>query len=195
LLGAIVSHFVCPHLVWVDFHNCFINEIASCTILQSCTEQIHLNVTQRLQDEIDHVELLRTALGDDAVDQPAIDIGGAFAAAADAALNTTLDPSFTPYGNDILFYHGAFIFEDVGVTAYKVLCFCVMLTVSAIVVASADRIQPCCSLNVNLSSLKHNQHTVWDRQPLAWFYPFLAGCCTLAREQRHPRDCSRHPGS
>jgi hypothetical protein len=72
------------------------------------------------QDELKHVILLRSALGSAAVDQPQIDIGAAFSVAANAAFNTTLSPSFTPYGDDVLFYHGAFIFEDVGVTAYKV---------------------------------------------------------------------------
>jgi len=132
--------------------------------------KIYLNVMQRLQDEIDHVKLLRTALGDDAVDQPAIDIGGAFAAAADAALNTTLDPSFTPYGNDILFYHGAFIFEDVGVTAYKV-CFCVMLMVSAILLHLLIAFKPvagCMPISAALSITSSLSITpVWDRQPLA----------------------------
>ena len=42
---------------------------------------------------------------------------GAFSIAANAALNTTLSPAFSPYTNDITFLHGAFIFEDVGVTA------------------------------------------------------------------------------
>ncbi len=46
---------------------------------------------------------------------------GAFSIAADAAFNTTLDPPFTPYANNLFFLHGAFIFEDVGVTAYEVL--------------------------------------------------------------------------
>eukprot|EP00967_Tisochrysis_lutea_P131164 scaffold227728_cov39-Tisochrysis_lutea.AAC.1 len=70
-------------------------------------------------DEIAHVRLLRRALGSDAVDQPEMDIGAAFEAAADAAVGSTLSPSFSPYANDISFFIGAFIFEDVGVTAYK----------------------------------------------------------------------------
>lgn len=66
------------------------------------------------------MRLLRNALGEDAAPQPRLDLGAAFREAANAAFNATLDPAFTPYGNDILFYHGAFIFEDVGVSAYKV---------------------------------------------------------------------------
>ncbi len=72
------------------------------------------------QDEIAHVALLRSALGSAAVAQPLIDIGPAFVAAANAAVNATLSPPFDAYANDLLFYHAAFIFEDVGVTAYKV---------------------------------------------------------------------------
>ena len=45
---------------------------------------------------------------------------GAFSVAADDALNQTLSPPFTPYENNLFFLHGAFIFEDVGVTAYQV---------------------------------------------------------------------------
>lgn len=66
-----------------------------------------------------HVAYLRTALGNASVQCPLVDIGPAFAAAANAALNTTLSPPFSPYTNDLFFLHGAFIFEDVGVTAYK----------------------------------------------------------------------------
>lgn len=70
-------------------------------------------------DEIKHVKFLRTALGKAAVPIPVIDIGPAFAAAGNAALNTTLNPPFNPYANNLFFLLGAFIFEDVGVTAYQ----------------------------------------------------------------------------
>ena len=70
-------------------------------------------------DEIAHVKLLRAALGTKAFSCPLIDIGPAFEAVARGALNlTTLPTPFSPYGGDILFYLGAFLFEDVGVTAY-----------------------------------------------------------------------------
>ena len=43
------------------------------------------------------VIFLRMALGTNAVKQPAINVGTAFAVAADAALGATLKPAFSPY--------------------------------------------------------------------------------------------------
>ena len=57
--------------------------------------------------------------------RPQLNIGanstGAFSVAANAALNMTLNPPFSPFENNLFFIHGAYIFEDVGVTAYQVL--------------------------------------------------------------------------
>lgn len=80
------------------------------------------------QDEYAHVKFLRSALSNSAVGQPVLDVGitptGAFSSAARAAglLGTgaaAASASFDAYANDLNFLYAAFIFEDVGVTAYK----------------------------------------------------------------------------
>jgi len=80
-------------------------------------------------DEIAHVTFLRTALGAGAngvgaaVAMPAINISGdangAFTAAARAAGVVGASGTFNPYADDISFLLGAYLFEDVGVSAYK----------------------------------------------------------------------------
>lgn len=60
------------------------------------------------QDERNHVQFLRSALGDAAVPAPDINFTDAFNAIG-----------FDPFANEFNFLLGAFVFEDVGVTAYN----------------------------------------------------------------------------
>ena len=67
-------------------------------------------------DEEAHVRTLRAVLGKKAVARPALNIGSAFTNAAAAA---GLGNGFDAYASADTFLVSAFIFEDVGVTAYK----------------------------------------------------------------------------
>ncbi|GBF07174.1 twin-arginine translocation pathway signal [Deinococcus aerius] len=72
-------------------------------------------------DELAHVKAIRAVLkaaGATPVAQPTLDLGPAFDAAGRAASKDAIK-GFNPYANELFFLHGAFIFEDVGVTAYK----------------------------------------------------------------------------
>ena len=75
-------------------------------------------VNEIATDEVNHVKALRGILKGAAVAQPQLNLGSAFQAAGSAASGGAIT-GFDPYANDLFFLHGAFIFEDVGVTAYK----------------------------------------------------------------------------
>jgi hypothetical protein len=67
-------------------------------------------------EEVKHVLFLQKALSTAAVPQPLLNIGTAF-----QMLGSALSPSaptFTPYDSENDFLLGAYVFEDVGVTAY-----------------------------------------------------------------------------
>lgn len=83
------------------------------------SETIRQYALEIAADEEAHVKYIRAtlaALGLTANARPAINIGTAF---ADAAVAAGLPGTFNPYADENSFLLGAFIFEDVGVTAYK----------------------------------------------------------------------------
>ena len=92
------------------------------------TELVGAFADEIAQDELSHVVYLREVLdsiGAPVADLPTVNLSSSFVAAATAAASFTdnglgFDPAaFNPFANDTFFLHGAFIFEDVGVTAYK----------------------------------------------------------------------------
>lgn len=84
-------------------------------------------------DEIAHITFLRTALGNAAVAQPAINLSGsaqvavnastnavgAFTAAARAAGVIGPNDTFDPFANQLNFLIGSYLLTDVGVSAYR----------------------------------------------------------------------------
>ncbi len=84
-------------------------------------------VNEIAYDEQQHVRFLRSALGAAAVAMPAINLTAGFSGAVTAANSlsaaTTALPliptAFNPFGSFDQFVVGAFVFEDVGVTAYN----------------------------------------------------------------------------
>jgi hypothetical protein len=73
-------------------------------------------------DELAHVRFIRAVLNDRktlAVARPVIDLQNSFTNAARAAGIIGPEDIFDPFADEVSFLFGAFVFEDVGVTAYK----------------------------------------------------------------------------
>ena len=70
------------------------------------------------RDEEAHVNFLRSALGSAAVAEPEIDLQDSFTILARLAKVVGEEDTFNPFENERDFLIGAYIFEDVGVTAF-----------------------------------------------------------------------------
>ena len=81
------------------------------------TIQVASYAIETAVEEGKHVQLLLQALGSSAVAQPALNLGTSFQTLATAA-QIPGGSSFSPYASDNAFLVGAYVFEDVGVTAY-----------------------------------------------------------------------------
>lgn len=83
------------------------------------TRAIRQYAEEIARDELEHVRFLRGALGSAAVAEPSINVGDSFTAVARAAGIVGPNDTFDAYAGELNFLLAAFIFEDVGVTAYK----------------------------------------------------------------------------
>ena len=90
------------------------NNYASCKVPFTLTN-VAAYAAETAVEEGKHVSFLRSALGSLAVAQPQLDLYNSFNALGSGAAGLS---SFDPFSSDAFFLIGAYIFEDVGVTAY-----------------------------------------------------------------------------
>jgi len=98
--------------------NIAVGSVASSAAGITAAEQAIL--TEIAYEEQEHVRFLRSTLGTAAVPMPAIDLTFFSSLAVSAGITTSATGSsaFSPYASFDAFLTGAFVFEDVGVTAY-----------------------------------------------------------------------------
>jgi Ferritin-like domain len=89
--------------------------VPSTTMVPSLTTAQQNYIYEIAQNELDHVRFLRSALGASAVSRPNLDLMNSFNGAASLA---GIGSTFNPFASYEAFLVGAFVFEDVGVTAY-----------------------------------------------------------------------------
>jgi hypothetical protein len=90
-------------------------DVTGGSLVPFATDALRQFAEELAANELAHVRYYREALGDQAVDRPAIDLTAGFAAVGQAA---GFGDNFNPFTDELNFILGGMLFEDVGVTGY-----------------------------------------------------------------------------